>query len=188
MSYKILTAACVAVLATGCMSSADETRPMASRGEHPRAQLVAADGSPRGSVRIIQVHGGISVSVQAENMPPGVHGAHVHAVGRCDAPDFASAGPHWNPTARQHGKENPAGPHWGDAPNLTIGADGRGMLEFEIPAAWVRRGDNPLLDGDGAAFVIHANADDYRTDPSGNSGGRIACAVLRYPASRNVPG
>jgi len=150
-------------------------------GEHPRAQLVGADGSPRGTVSVVQVHGGVSVSVQAEGLPPGVHGAHVHAVGRCDAPTFASAGPHWNPTGRQHGRLNPAGAHMGDMPNITIGADGRGTLEHEIPSAWVRRGTTPMLDADGAAFVIHAKADDHRTDPSGNSGDRIACAVLRYP-------
>jgi Cu-Zn family superoxide dismutase len=132
-------------------------------------------------VSIVQVHGGVSVSVQAENMPPGVHGAHVHAVGRCDRPAFTSAGPHWNPTGRQHGRANPAGAHMGDMPNITIGANGRGSLEYEIPNAWVRRGATPMLDADGAAFVIHAKADDDRTDPSGNSGDRIACAVLRYP-------
>ena len=182
MKGRILMAAGLAGLASGCMTgdagmdTAGTTLP-----EHPRAQLVAANGGPRGSVSIVQVHGGVSVSVQAEGLPPGVHGAHVHAVGRCDRPTFASAGPHWNPTNRQHGRENMAGAHMGDMPNITIGPDGRGSLNYEIPNAWVRRGVTPMLDADGASLVIHARADDNRTDPSGNSGDRIACAVLRYP-------
>ena len=113
--------------------------------------------------------------VQAQGLPPGTHGIHIHAVGRCEAPDFQSAGPHWNPTSRQHGRDNPQGAHHGDLPNITIGADGRGMLHADVAgASWAE-----LLDADGAAVVIHATADDYRTDPSGNSGGRIACGVIQ---------
>jgi superoxide dismutase, Cu-Zn family len=169
----------VAGLLAGCaMTGNDRTNsPGATAGGW--IPLVAADGSRRGAVRLIQVHGGVSVAVRGENLPPGLHGAHIHAVGRCDAPDFASAGPHWNPTQRQHGRENPAGPHMGDIPNLSIGSDGRGSLQFEVSGAWTRAGEPRILDADGAAFVVHANADDNRTDPSGNSGGRIACAVLR---------
>jgi len=183
MRMKALAATGIAMLASACSTSGDATHTVAgpASSDHPRAVLVGADGRPRGTVSVVQVHGGVSLSVQAENMPPGVHGAHVHAVGRCDRPDFASAGPHWNPTNRLHGRENPAGAHMGDIPNITIGADGRGTLQYEIQGAWIRRGATPMLDADGAAFVIHANADDHRTDPSGNSGGRVACAVLRYP-------
>ena len=112
-------------------------------------------------------------------MRAGTYGAHVHAVGRCDGPDFTTAGPHWNPTGQQHGKNNPQGMHKGDLPNLFVGADGRGVLEINLPAAWVAGGNAPLLDADGAAVVVHERADDYRTDPSGNSGARIACGVLR---------
>ncbi len=180
MKSKIWAVTGAALIGTaGCMTDDGATASGTSDG--PVAALVAPDGSPRGTVRVIQVHGAAAFRVEAENLPPGVHGAHIHAVGRCDPPGFASAGPHWNPSARQHGRENPAGAHFGDAPNITIGSDGRGSLEFEIPGVWVRRGTSPMIDADGAAFVIHANADDYRTDPSGNSGDRIACAVLRYP-------
>jgi Cu-Zn family superoxide dismutase len=175
---RMILAGGAAALLAGCTVN-DEDPQAGARIADPKVPLIAADGSPRGFARIIQVHGGVSVNVEGENLPPGIHGAHVHSVGRCDAPDFASAGPHWNPAGRQHGRENPAGPHLGDVPNLTVGADGRGSLEFEIPNAWVRANEPRILDLDGAAFVIHANADDNRTDPSGNSGGRIACAVLR---------
>ncbi len=112
-------------------------------------------------------------------MSPGSYGAHLHAVGRCDPPGFESAGPHWNPTGQKHGKDNPAGMHKGDLPNLLVGTDGRGSFEYTIPNAGLSGMlPNRLIDGDGAAVVIHASADDYRTDPSGNSGARIACGVL----------
>lgn len=112
-------------------------------------------------------------------MPTGTYGAHVHSTGRCDAPGFESAGAHWNPTNHQHGKDNPVGMHKGDLPNLVIGSNGRGLMEVTLPNASLAGSVNPLMDADGAALVIHASADDYRTDPSGNSGSRIACGVLR---------
>jgi Cu-Zn family superoxide dismutase len=116
----------------------------------------------------------VRVDVAAEGLPPGTHGIHVHTTGRCEAPAFASAGPHWNPTARQHGRKNPEGAHHGDLPNISIGADGRGTLQFTLADAEFAQ----LFDADGAALVVHAAADDERTDPSGNSGGRIACGVI----------
>jgi Cu-Zn family superoxide dismutase len=99
----------------------------------------------------------------------------VHAVGRCDPPGFDSAGPHWNPTNRQHGTLNPNGPHAGDLGNLNVGP--AGTVNVSGTTHGGKLGE--LLDADGAALVVHANADDYRTDPSGNSGPRIACGVIR---------
>jgi Cu-Zn family superoxide dismutase len=125
-----------------------------------------------------QVGDSIRMKVEAAGMRPGTYGAHVHATGRCDPPDFASAGPHWNPTRQQHGKNNPGGMHKGDLPNLFVGTDGRGSFEFMIPGSSITSGATALLDGDGAAVVVHQTADDYLTDPSGNSGARIACGVL----------
>jgi Cu-Zn family superoxide dismutase len=112
-------------------------------------------------------------------MPSGTYAAHVHTTGACNPPDFTSAGPHWNPTGAQHGKDNPAGMHKGDLPNLIVGANGRGSLEFVIAATTLTGGPDALLDADGAALVVHAQADDYRSDPAGNAGARIACGVLR---------
>jgi Cu-Zn family superoxide dismutase len=106
----------------------------------------------------------------------------VHAVGRCDPPDFASAGPHWNPAARKHGMNNPAGPHAGDLPNVEVAANGVLGTTVTLPGATLVGGGGAagsLIDADGAALVLHGQADDYVTDPSGNSGPRIACAVLR---------
>ena len=137
--------------------------------------------SPSGTVlaraMVWQSRNGVEVRIQAAGLRPGHYGAHVHAVGRCAGRNFADAGPHWNPTARHHGSLNPQGPHLGDLPNLDVDESGAGRLEFAIPRASVAGADG-IFDADGAAVVIHAAADDYRTDPSGNSGAPIACGVL----------
>lgn len=143
------------------------------------AALNGADGTTMGTATATQAGDDILVRVEATNLPSGAHGIHIHQTGTCTAPDFASAGPHWNPTGAQHGKDNPAGMHRGDLPNVLIGTDGRGTLEYRIANAKVSGGGDALLDNDGAALVVHAAADDYRTDPSGNSGARIACGVFR---------
>lgn len=140
------------------------------------AELRNGAGVAVGRATASEAGDGVRVSVEAFGVAPGVHGLHVHTVGRCDAPDFASAGGHWNPTSHQHGTQNPQGPHGGDMPNLIVGTDGRGMLAINLPAGTLAG----LLDGDGSAIVIHAGPDDLKTDPSGNSGGRIACGVF-YP-------
>ncbi len=136
--------------------------------------LVNALGAPIGMVRAWQTAGGVSFHVQAAGLPHGLHGVHVHAVGRCDPPDFTSAGAHWNPAGKQHGLSNPAGPHAGDLPNVEVAANG--VLSATVTVAGASLA--ALLDADGSALVLHAAADDYRTDPSGNSGARIACAVI----------
>jgi superoxide dismutase, Cu-Zn family len=140
--------------------------------------LWGAKGVPHGTGVITQDSQGLKLTVTVSGMTPGKnHGAHLHAVGKCEGPAFASAGPHLNPGARQHGSANPAGSHLGDLPNLTISNDGKGKLEFRLigkPARLIAE----LFDADGSALVIHVDADDYRTDPSGNSGARIACGVL----------
>jgi Cu-Zn family superoxide dismutase len=143
--------------------------------------LLNASGQSIGTVRAWQTAGGVTFRIDASGLPHGIHGIHVHSVGRCDPPDFASAGPHWNPAARKHGFDNPAGPHAGDLPNVEIAANGVLTTAVTLPGANLRGTGNAgmLLDADGAALVIHANADDYVTDPSGNSGTRIACAVIR---------
>jgi Cu-Zn family superoxide dismutase len=136
--------------------------------------LINALGAPIGSVRAWQTAGGVTLRIDAAGLPHGIHGIHVHSVGRCDAPDFASAGPHWNPLGKKHGMDNPAGPHAGDLPNVEVSANGVLGVTLVVPGASMAS----LIDADGASIVIHAAPDDYRTDPSGNSGARIACAVL----------
>lgn len=152
----------------------DTGTPVAG-GARAVAMLATATGASVGRASATEVAGGVRFTVDATGMPAGTHGAHVHMVGRCDAPDFTSAGGHWNPTQKKHGTMNPQGPHQGDLPNLVIGNDGRGTIGAVIPGATLAG----LLDADGAAMVIHAGADDLMTDPSGNSGGRIACGVFQ---------
>jgi Cu-Zn family superoxide dismutase len=137
--------------------------------------LVNASGQSIGTVRAWQTAGGVSFHIAASGLPHGLHGIHVHSVGRCDPPDFASAGGHWNPSGKHHGLNNPAGPHAGDLPNVEVAANGVLRATVTLPGASMAA----LVDADGAALVIHSDADDYMTDPSGNSGARIACAVIQ---------
>lgn len=140
--------------------------------------LVNASGQSIGTVRAWQTAGGVSFRISASGLPHGLHGLHVHAVGRCDPPDFKTAAAHWNPAGKQHGMNNPAGPHAGDLPNVEVAANG--VLNATVTLAGASMAN--LLDADGAALVIHASPDDYKTDPSGNSGARIACAVIQPQA------
>lgn len=142
------------------------------------ATLRAADGAERGTAQVMDMAGGLHVRVSAKGLPPGAHAVHVHMTGTCTAPDFASAGGHWNPTGKQHGADNPQGKHMGDMPNMTVDAAGTGTLDYMIAGGNVTGGSAPLLDADGAAIVIHAAADDMVSDPAGNAGGRIACGVI----------
>jgi Cu-Zn family superoxide dismutase len=157
--------------ATGLASCETVAEP---EGGAPMA-LVNGAGQSIGSVRAWQTTGGVSFHIQASGLPHGVHGVHVHAVGRCEGPDFASAGSHWNPAGKKHGINNPAGPHAGDMPNVEVAANGVLGATVVLSGASMAT----LLDTDGAALVIHAAPDDYVTDPSGNSGARIACAVIQ---------
>jgi len=175
-----LLAAIPALMIVACNRESAE-RPDANQGMSsavpagPAATvaLVKADGSPAGSVAVEDSPNGVSVAITATGLMPGTHGVHLHAVGTCEGPKFESAGSHWNPTQRKHGRDNPEGAHMGDLANLDVRADGSGAAT--APIASTR---NALTDGDGTSLVIHAKADDYKTDPSGNSGDRIACAVI----------
>jgi len=179
---KLSTAAMLGMAAatTGaCMTDGASGAGDGREGPSAGADLVSATGAPMAHADIIQVRDRLRVEIDATGLAPGVYGAHFHQVGRCDAPSFESAGPHWNPAGRRHGSENFQGPHLGDLPNLEVNAQRRGTLIFAVEGVALQGGANPLLDADGAALVIHARPDDYRTDPSGNSGARIACGVIR---------
>jgi superoxide dismutase, Cu-Zn family len=158
--------AAVAVLA-GCVPTTE------ARGPEARASLVSVDGSPRGSATIRNAAGTMRLTINATGLTAGPHGLHIHAVGKCDGPDFHTAGGHWNPTTKQHGRDNPMGAHHGDLPNIEIGADGTGAVTTDVPGTMAE-----LMDADGASIIIHAVQDDYKTDPTGNSGGRVACGVF----------
>ena len=136
--------------------------------------LINSAGQSIGSVVAWQTTGGVSFRVRASGLPHGVHGIHVHPLGRCDPPDFSTAGTHWNPTNKQHGLNNPNGPHAGDLPNVTVAANGVLSQTVVLPNATMAQ----LLDADGSSIMIHASADDYVSQPAGNSGAKIACAVI----------
>ena len=141
------------------------------------AALRGTDGSDKGTATIVAVRGKIELQLAVQGLPAGEHGTHLHTVGRCDPPDFTSAGGHLNPHRKMHGSENPQGAHLGDLPNLNVGDNGKGALIASI-AGTPEDVTAALFDADGTAIVIHAGTDDYKTDPSGNSGGRIICGVL----------
>lgn len=166
MAFVFLAAACT----TGMTAE--------QAGGAATADLRQADGRSVARAQVVQNGDGVRVIIEAMGLPSGTYGAHIHTSGRCDGPEYTTAGGHWNPMTRQHGSENPQGPHLGDLPNLTIAADGTGSISFDVPHGRLRGGDYAVLDADGAAVIVHASPDDYRTDPSGNSGARIACGVL----------
>jgi superoxide dismutase, Cu-Zn family len=155
--------------------AAPEETATGMAGEQAVAALETADGQPAGTATATVSGDSLMLVVAVQNLPAGEHGVHVHMVGRCDAPDFTTAGAHWNPGGAAHGLEAPAGQHAGDMPNLTVNAQGTGTLEYTLEGGATFAG---LMDTDGSAFVVHANADDQKTDPSGESGGRIACGVF----------
>ena len=181
MNRLTWTATVLTFALAGCGSPettepAEAPAPAPAPAEAARAvaMLQTADGTAAGSAAASAAGDQVMVSLTVEGLPPGEHGVHVHTTGRCDAPTFESAGGHWNPTNQQHGLEDPQGQHAGDMPNLTVGQDGRGTLEYQLEGG----GFDGLFDADGSAFVVHAGVDDQRTDPSGDSGDRIACGVF----------
>lgn len=174
MRPMLLVTAALLVPLAGCVNGEPQGGPAMA--------LVNSAGQTIGSVRAWQTSGGVGFHISAAGLPHGLHALHVHSVGRCDPPDFASAGPHWNPLGKQHGLNNPNGPHAGDLPNVEVAANGVLSQTVTLPGASLFAPPGTpgaLMDADGAALVIHAQADDYMTDPAGNSGPRIACAVLR---------
>ena len=163
-----------AISLAACRDDMETGMPTAD-GATATASLRTAQGAEAGRATATEVAGGLRFTLDATGLPPGTHGLHVHMVGRCDAPTFETAGSHWNPTQMKHGSMNPQGPHQGDLPNLVIDSSGRGTVGATMPGARMAN----LMDADGAAMVVHAAADDLKTDPTGNSGGRIACGVFQ---------
>src|SRR5580704_9341059 len=163
MSLPLLAA--VVALLISALPSAAKTK----------VELKDAQGKAVGAISVSPKGAGVSLKLSLHDLPPGEHAIHFHLNPKCDAPDFKSAGPHFNPEGKKHGFDNPEGHHAGDMRNFTVDANGKaGPLRFEDNDAAL----DSLLSNGGTSIVIHAKADDYKTDPSGNSGDRIACGVI----------
>ena len=164
----LLLAACCA------MAGADKPRKTAT------ADLKDTKGQNVGVARFTATKGGVVMSAKVMNLSPGVHAIHIHEAGKCDAPDFKTAGGHFNPAGRKHGTQNPEGHHAGDLPNLTVSAKGTGAFKSTTQdVTLVGDGPTSLFRAGGTSVVIHEKADDMKTDPAGNAGARIACGVIQ---------
>jgi Cu-Zn family superoxide dismutase len=149
-----------------------------SATQSAHADIVNAHGQKIGIATIHRADGGIRIDIQVSQLPLGSHGIHIHTAGKCEGPGFTSAGAHFNPTSKKHGKDNPEGPHAGDLLNIQVEASGDAKASLLDPNITLGDGPNSIFHEGGTAIVIHEKADDYKTDPAGNSGARIACGVI----------
>jgi Cu-Zn family superoxide dismutase len=142
-----------------------------------KADLKDAQGQSVGTVTLTDTPNGVLIHAALTNVPPGVHAFHIHQTGACEAP-FTTAGGHFNPAMKQHGMTNPMGMHAGDMPNIEVPAGGKLTFDVLDSGVTLAAGPNSVFDADGSAIVLHAGPDDYKTDPAGNAGARIACGII----------
>lgn len=179
MKYMLV----ITLLLSGCtMFNREETVPATTPpAAMAKAELVNTKNEFIGEIVFREGEKGVELSAVLNGLPAGLHGIHIHEVGKCEAPTFESAGTHFNPRHKQHGIENPNGPHAGDLPNIEAAVDGSVELNFVTDAFTLLTGKvTSLRDANGSSIVIHEQADDYKTDPAGNSGTRIACGVIAF--------
>jgi superoxide dismutase, Cu-Zn family len=165
--------AAATLLVAVSIATAKDTKP-----KPVTVKLQNGQGKSVGTATLSQAPNGVSIKLNLHDLTPGDHAIHVHQTAKCDGPDFKSAGGHFNPDGKHHGLQNPEGPHAGDIPNFVADAKGKSAATVVAPNVTLTDGPHSVFTGGGTALVIHAKADDGKTDPAGNAGDRIACGVI----------
>jgi len=151
---------------------------VSAAAQSAKATLKNADGKEVGTAALTETPAGVLIRLTVNGLPPGERAFHIHGVGKCEPP-FTSAGPHFNPGGKKHGLMASEGHHAGDMPNLHVPANGEIVVEVLNPEVTLEKGKpGSLLGGQGTALVVHAGKDDYKSDPAGDAGGRIACGLI----------